>query len=175
LFPPDFFPIPRPFLTFFSSAGPLPFTPFDLLREHEKAIGRLYETYAHRFPQDREFWLTLAQEEDQHARWIELLQRKVEEDPSAMVVNRFPAAAINHSLHYISRLMEGAQQPGLTPINALSAALDIEQALLENKYFEVFASESAGIQNLLHLLAQATRAHIEKVRSALHNHTAGPN
>jgi hypothetical protein len=23
----------------------------DMLREHEKAIGRLYETYAHRFPQ----------------------------------------------------------------------------------------------------------------------------
>ncbi len=147
----------------------------DMLREHEKAIGRLYEAYARRFPQDGEFWLILAQEEQQHAGWIELLQTKVEDDPSAMIVNRFPAAAINYSLHYLSRLTEDAQQPSLTPINALSAALDIEQALLENKYFEVFTSDSAAIQRLLHLLTQATRAHLEKVRSALHNHTAGPN
>jgi rubrerythrin len=147
----------------------------DLLREHEKAIGRLYETYAHRFPQDREFWLILAQEEDQHARWIDLLQREVEEDPTGLVVNRFPAAAINHSLHYLNRLVEEAQRPSLTPVNALSAALDIEQALLENRYFEVFASDSAGIQRLLHLLIQATRAHVERVRTAWQNRTAGSN
>jgi hypothetical protein len=147
----------------------------DMLREHEKAIGRLYETYAHRFPQDREFWLILAQEEDQHARWIDLLQRRVENDPSGLVVNRFPAAAINYSLHYIDRLVEDAQRPSLTPVNALSAALDIEQALLENKYFEVFTSDSAAIQRLLHLLTQGTKAHLERVRTALHGHTAGPN
>ena len=147
----------------------------DMLREHEKAIGRLYETYARRFPQDREFWLILAQEEQQHARWLELLQRKVENDPAAMVVNRFPAAAINYSLHYINSLAANAQRPGLTPVNALSAALDIEQALLENKYFEVFTSDSTAIQRLLHLLTQGTRAHIERVRTAWQNRTAGPN
>jgi hypothetical protein len=147
----------------------------DMLREHEKAIGRLYETYAHRFPQDREFWLLLAQEEDQHARWIDLLQREVEDDPSGLVVNRFPAAAINYSLHYINGLMEDAQRPGLTPVNALSAALDIEQALLENKYFEVFTSDSTGIQRLLQLLRQGTQTHVERVRTAWQNRTAGSN
>jgi rubrerythrin len=147
----------------------------DLLREHEKAIGRLYEAYARRFPQDGEFWLILAQEEEQHARWVELLQGKVENDPSAMVVNRFPAAAINYSLPYINSLAADAQRPGLTPVNALSAALDIEQALLENKYFEVFTSDSASIQRFLHLLTQGTRAHIEKVRTAWQSRTAGPN
>jgi hypothetical protein len=148
---------------------------FDLLRAHEKTIGRLYETYARRFPQDGEFWRLLAQEEDQHARWIDLLQRKVEDDPSATAVNRFPAAAIHYSLHYLDRLREQAQQPDLTPVGALSAALDIEQALLENKYFEAFTSDSAGIQQLLHLLTEGTRAHLEKVRTAWHDRTAGRN
>jgi hypothetical protein len=86
-----------------------------------------------------------------------------------------PAAAINHSLHYIHRLTEGARHPGLTPVNALSAALDIEQALLENRYFEVFTSDSAGIQRLLQLLIQSTRAHIERVRAAWQNHTTETN
>jgi hypothetical protein len=99
----------------------------------------------------------------------------VEDDPSALVVNRFPAAAINYSLHYINGLMEGAQRPSLTPVNALSAALDIEQALLENKYFEIFTSESGGIHRLLQLLIQSTRTHLEKVRTASQDRTAGSN
>jgi transcriptional regulator with XRE-family HTH domain len=46
-------------------------------------------------------------------------------------------AAITHSVSYINRLIEGVNRPSLTPLNALSSALDIEQALLENRYFEV--------------------------------------
>ena len=144
----------------------------NLLREHEEAISRLYAAYARRFPADRDFWLSLSQEESQHASWIGLLRERTEEESSGLIVNRFPAAAITHSLNYISRLIEGANRPDLTPVNALSAALDIEQALLENRYFEVFDSNSAEVRRVLELLAQETRAHIEKVRYAWQNRKA---
>jgi hypothetical protein len=147
----------------------------DMLREHEKAIGRLYVTYAHRFPQDCDFWLGLSQEEDQHAQWIELLHSKIEEELSGLIVNRFPTVAISHSISYINRLIESANRPSLTPVNALSVALDIEQALLENRYFEVFESDSAEIKRVLELLSQGTKAHLERVRCAWHTSQASRN
>lgn len=138
----------------------------DLLKEHEKLIGRLYASYAHRFPQDRDFWLGLSKEEQEHAGWIEFLQERMEQEPAILIVNRFPIAAISHSIDYVNKLIDQADRVGLTPIKALSAALDIERGLLENRYFEVFASDSAEVRRILELLAQGIAAHLERVRRA---------
>ncbi len=134
-----------------------------LLREHEKAIGRLYAAYARRFPQDREFWLDLSGEEEQHAGWVKSLQSRVNEDPSSLVVDRFPTTAIEHSLAYVNRLIGTADSPSLTRVNALSIALDLERALLEHRYFEVFAGDAPQIRHTLQLLEQSTRTHLHKV------------
>ena len=136
----------------------------DLLIEHEKVIGRLYAAYAERFPQDREFWLSLSQEEDHHAECIESLRPRIESDPSGMIVARFPTPAIEHSIAYVNRLIDQAEHPGLTRVKAFSAAMDIETALLENKYFEVFASDNPPLRRTLEALEQGTRAHLQKVR-----------
>ncbi len=41
-----------------------------LLRDNELAISALYGEYALLFPTQASFWLTLAEEEQQHATWI---------------------------------------------------------------------------------------------------------
>ncbi|MBN1509376.1 MAG: hypothetical protein JW955_21195 [Sedimentisphaerales bacterium] len=138
----------------------------DVLKKHERAIGRLYAAYARRFPKDSDFWLSLSEEEEQHARWIESLQARLEQEPGGRVVKRFPIAAIHHSIRYIDELIDGTNRVDLTPIKALSSALDVERALLENRYFEVFESDSPEVQHLLTSLAQGTKAHIEKIQEA---------
>ena len=138
----------------------------DLLKEHERVIGRLYAAYADRFPQDRDFWLGLSQEEDQHAHWIDSLQARREQGRGVLVVNRFPFEAIRHSIDYVNGLIDQADRADLTLIKALSAALNLEQALLENRYFEVFAGDSAEVRRVLEMLAQGTAAHVERVRRA---------
>jgi len=138
----------------------------DVLREHERVIGRLYAAYARRFPQDRDSWLGLSQEEEQHVAWIESLQAKVEQESAGLIVNRFPVAAVNHSIDYVNKLIDNVDRPDLTPTKAFSAALDLERALLENRYFEIFETDSAELRRVLDSLAHGTRAHIERVRQA---------
>ncbi len=136
----------------------------DLLKDHEEALGRLYAAYALRFPSDREFWLGLSREEQQHANWVQSLRSRIEDNPSSLVVDRFPAAAIEHSLAYVAKLIERAEASGTTRINALSNALDLERALLEHRYFEVFSSGDPQIQRTLQLLQQSTQTHLRKVQ-----------
>ena len=141
----------------------------DLLKQHERAIERLYTAYAARFPQEREFWLGLSQEEEGHARCLESLEQRIGEDPESLIVDRFPTAAIEHSLTYVGKLIDQAGHPSLTRVKALSAAMDVERALLENKYLEVFSSDSAALRRTLELLDRATRVHFEKIHQLWEN------
>jgi inactivated superfamily I helicase len=50
-----------------------------------------------------------------------------------------------------------------TLINALSTVLQLERALIENRYFEVFEGHSTGAQRTLALLADCTRTHQQKL------------
>jgi len=86
--------------------------------------------------------------------------------PPRLIADRFPTVAISYSIRCINKLIENVNQPDLTPVNALSTALDIERALLENRYFDVFASDGAEVRRVLELLAEGTKAHIEKVQRA---------
>ncbi|MHC4518628.1 MAG: ferritin family protein [Planctomycetota bacterium] len=129
------------------------------LKMHEQAIGRLYKTYAQRFPEQAEFWSGLSREEDQHAKWIDTLQAEIRDDPTSLVANRFPAEAIEHSIAFVAKLITKANSPDFTPLNAVSAALNLEQGLLENKYFEAFETDKAEVKRLLASLRDEAHAH----------------
>ncbi len=129
------------------------------LKIHEQAIGRLYKTYAERFGEQAEFWLQLSQEEDCHAQWMEMLQAEMRDDPRSFVSNRFPLAAIERSIAFVERLILESARPDFTSLNAISAAVNLEQALLENKYFEVFETDKPKAKQLLGRLQDETRAH----------------
>ena len=136
------------------------------LKIHEEALGRLYTAYAQRLPEQSGFWSELSREEYQHARWIEMLETHVGNDPAGFVARQFPLAAIEHSLVFVEKLIVKAEGPDLTPIKAISAALNLEQGLLENKYFEVFETDGAEMKRLLALLQDKAEAHYEVVRKA---------
>jgi hypothetical protein len=138
----------------------------ELLREHERALSRLYRTYAECFAGQSEFWLRLAAEEDEHAEWLGSLRLRLEDGESARLADRFPVAAIEHSLVYVNKLIANAHTSGITLLRALSVALDLEEALLESRYFEVCECDSPELKHMLEKLTQSTHAHLAAIRNA---------
>jgi len=143
------------------------------LKEHEQTIAHLYKAYAEKFSEWKDFWIKLSSEEIQHARWLDTLQARVEDSSEDFVVDRFPIEAIEHSLVYMKRLIAQALESDFTLINALSTALQIEKALIENQYFEVFEGDSAKTRQTLTLLAQSTQIHCEKLYKVWKEHGCG--
>jgi len=135
----------------------------DALKEHELAIAGLYEVYAEVFHQWKDFWLGLANDEHEHAEWIEALSAEVASGAESFVAGRFRVQAIEHSIGYVRQLAATASEPDFILINALSIALQLERGLLERKYFEVFAGDSAETKKALGLLVEGTRTHYEKL------------
>ena len=139
----------------------------ELLADHEMAVSKLYQIYSERFPDYENFWSELSGDETYHAKCIRELTSKIEQGLVYFNEERFQPAAIARSLQYIEQMQEKALQPDFSLINALSVASFIEDALIENKYFEVFEGESAELQEVLRFLASATKQHREKVHKAL--------
>ncbi|MHC4499824.1 MAG: ferritin family protein [Planctomycetota bacterium] len=138
----------------------------EILAKHELAISQLYMACAERFPAYKDFWRELSEEETEHARWINELHSKVEDGRVYFNENRFQTAAIARSLQYIQELQQKVPQPDFSLINALSAAVAIEDALIENKYFEAFEADSPALKEVLRILAEATDKHRTRIHKA---------
>jgi hypothetical protein len=142
----------------------------DALKEHELALAELYEVYAEKFPEYKDFWTKFSSEEIQHADCINSLQTIVEESNEDFIVERFKIGAIENSTKYVKNLADTARQSDIPLIKALSTAVYLEQALIEKNYFEVFESDNAQTKHILSLLAEGTRKHYEKLRAAWQEH-----
>ncbi len=136
----------------------------EALKAHEKEIAGLYEAYADIFPLYAGFWMDLSKEETEHADWIAKLQAKIENGSEVMVAERFPVAAIEHSIGYVKELAYQAKEDNVELIDALSEALHLEEALSESKYFEVLADDSPEAKRTMTLLKDSSRKHYQKVK-----------
>ena len=134
-----------------------------LLAEHEKVIGQLYKEYARKFPEQKNFWSKIAREEIEHASWIFKLRSKIEEGSLYFKEGRFKMEAIKTSLGYLKSQITEAQNNKISAKNALSVARDIENGLIEKKFFEVFEPDCREIKQVFLDLATATRDHSNRI------------
>ena len=137
-----------------------------LLAEYEIMIGRLYKEYAQKFLDWKDFWLRLSAEERGHANWILKLRSKTKEGSVYFKEDRFNKEAIKTSLKYLNNQLSEAQMQDISLIKALSIARDIENGLIEKKFFEVFEGDPIELKHVLLNLAAATREHRNRIEKA---------
>ncbi|MDD5015311.1 MAG: hypothetical protein PHW73_09490 [Atribacterota bacterium] len=71
--------------------------------------------------------------------------------------------AIKTSLEYVKSQIAEAQNNKISAKNALSVARDIENGLIEKKFFEVFEPDCREIKQVFLDLATATREHSNRI------------
>jgi rubrerythrin len=145
-------------------------TVLNKLAELEESVGRLYEAYAEVFPDYRQFWSALVDEERQHAVWLRELHVYVVQGSATFSENRFNTVAIQAFINYLNDEYGKVMSRERALINAISIALYIEESLIECEYYEVFAGDSPELKKILINLASATKNHILRVRDVFNNY-----
>jgi len=135
----------------------------DALAKNEQYIAALYKKYADRFPDYREFWENLSAEELVHAEKLQTISQ-VKSGDSILIKGRFNIIAIQNFSKRVLAEAESVNIINSTLVSALSMALNIEQSLIEQKYFEVFESDAVELKQVFSSLAADTRRHLENVR-----------
>ena len=136
---------------------------------NEETIAGLYEDFAQKFPQHKDFWSNLAKEEHQHARWIRRLNTRINQEKNfgRVLIDKFPLQTIERSLEGIKRIAEEAKDADLTFEEALKISMELEESLLEKRYFEIFQGEQAEINQVLGFLEKETIMHSDRIRKLL--------
>lgn len=139
-----------------------------LMAAHESAIADLYEAYAQKFPEQAEFFHSLVAEEREHARSIVGFAEKARSGAARVNPDRFSSREILTSLDNVrQQLREAERRRDIPLVEILSACADLEDSLLERRYFEILEGDGAELRQLLETLAGETEAHRDKVRQAL--------
>ena len=139
----------------------------EMMSMNEEGIRKLYEAYAEKFPDYRDFWSGLAKEEAEHALWISRLASRGKEGSILINEKRFNTAAIRTFSSYIDREITNAKSLPMSVVSALSVALYIEESIIEHNYFEVFEGDSVEFKKTLSDLASATKKHHDRIKEAL--------
>ena len=141
-----------------------------LLALQEERLGQLYHQYSLRYP-NSEFWKKLSVEEEIHKQWVMSLAHSSEN--IGIKEDTFCAPAVQTMLNFIEDTRQKSTSYSL--LQALGVSLNIERALLERKFFEVFETDSPSVKRIFHDLAVATEQHVQRVEDELESVKKSPN
>lgn len=139
----------------------------NLLMQYEKELAKLYATFATTFPEHSSFWKKLSNEELMHAALVKEILQKVDNKTVFIDSSRFKIRPLEISIEYAQEVSEKAEKGELNMLGALSIANTIENSIIEANYYEVFAGDSAGLNQALKKLQEASALHRQQIRALL--------
>ncbi len=142
----------------------------EMLAQHEETISDLYSAYSKQFPEHREFWATLAWEENDHARQIRELEIDVKNRRATFDNTAIKEVVIKNSLEYVKNQTEDVHKKGISLAGALSVALDIEKSVIDGEFFEAFKGFTAKSRKLIRELANEVQEHYKIIEAKWTEH-----
>lgn len=134
-----------------------------LLIQHEEAIGSLYKAFALRFPDLAEFWQGLVVEEKAHAEVLAELSIHLKTQKVFLNKRKFNVTGVQTAINYVNKQSQSTGSGTLNILQAMSTALDIERAIIDREFFEVFESDLPSIKREFEDLREHTAEHINRI------------
>lgn len=139
----------------------------ELLETMELDISNLYKLFAEKFPAHRYFWEELSKEEVQHAAYAKKLSAYIIQKIVFLDEKKTRTLTIKFITDGIKATYEKTKANELTIINALAYSLNLEDSIIENKFYEYFSTHDQNIAFLLSQIKRETIEHARKVKQAL--------
>jgi len=144
----------------------------ELLIENEKLVSRLYAIYADKFIELRDFWVKKVVQENTHAELLEGIWSISQEIPSFFEEGRFSKEAIEMEASLVKDSIQKSKNCSL--IEALAAAGEIENGLIERSFFKVMPGDSNFVQDAFAKIEQDTKKHREEIQELRLKYAAKP-
>jgi len=136
-----------------------------LMRQGEEGMAAFYETCAARWDNSAEFWQELQDAERRHASALVEMAELVKANEALYAPGRpFNPTATQVFIDWTERSRKEIQSENAFLKDALVLALDMERALLENKFMEVLTSRDPQYLQLAKTLETDTETHVEMLK-----------
>jgi len=135
----------------------------ELLIEQEILLSRLYKIFSEEFPEDKDFWLALSDDEIKHSKWLTQLAEAVKAGTVYFDDDKINPVSLNTFVGHLKDKIRRAKEGAFTAGQAVVTALDFERSLIEKNAFACFDSDSKHNKRIILNLIDETRNHIERV------------
>ena len=132
-----------------------------LMIRQENLLAALYQCFAERFPEYKEFWNHLAIDEKKHAGWLEQLQAAAQKKVVLFNEGRVKTYTLETLVQGVEEKLSRAEAGGFDLHQALACTVDLERALLEKNAFSHFEAITSKASSVMKFLAQETKDHQE--------------
>ena len=136
----------------------------ELIAQHEAMVKCLYQTFAIAYPSLAKFWNHLADEEEQHFRLVKALEADIKNNDVAFKRPSFSQAQVSDAIAWICARKERVQHGGVSINDALSMCVQIEQGMIEHRFFDVMDEDSEDVRNVLTQLEKSSIIHLQRAR-----------
>jgi hypothetical protein len=134
------------------------------LRKLEGAMARYYLSCSEAWGEQSAFWMGLAVEEEKHEKIIEDLSQIVRLHPEQFEEGlTIEPSAVESFIASIEEKISDVLGGKSSVDQALTFALNMEESILEGRFFETVRSSEAGFSQLVHVLADDLARHRQQI------------
>jgi len=134
-----------------------------LLAENEQLVCDLYELFGEKFPEYKVFWNSIAQDEKKHVKFLSNKTTQNSPVNEKVLHQKSVQGMINHIKATIAKVKASND---FTMKQAVSEALNIENSIVELKFFEPFKSgkSDTGTVSSIESIEKETKNHYQKLK-----------
>jgi 1,2-phenylacetyl-CoA epoxidase catalytic subunit len=137
----------------------------DALREIELIAAELYQKFSHSFREDRVFWESLAQDEENHAAMVTELKNTLFKNGSPFEIGKINIFVLSTYRQGLTSQIERLQKGQLARRSAFFIARDFEKTLVEHRFYDSIRSENREYQAIQSRIQRETEIHLQKLEN----------
>lgn len=139
----------------------------ELLEQLELEMSNLYRLFADKYPQHKDTWNIMVQEEIEHAEIIKRLSSLAGEGKAIFDEKMTKTYTVQIFIDNIKKLYTEVETNKTTLLKALALSNDFEQSIIEKKFYSYFLTNDLEVKTVINRVIQDTGSHSLRIRKIL--------
>jgi len=140
----------------------------------EESLAEMYALFLEKFPEHKDLWTVLVQEELEHADAVQKLYRLTYKNHVSFSAGSIRLSAVESIIDYVRKTCEIGRRDGLDAQQALEISRDIEKSLIAKNIFDHFKAR-LEYTNLLKHLRDGSAQHAQLVQEEIDRYNKRPS
>lgn len=135
----------------------------ELIADYEMAVMELYWVYSEKFPDHKDFWIDMADDERKNTEWVHSTIELIKAGKIEYNRDRFNIEAIRTSMNFIRTQIKAALDQAVPLQTAVMNAVGIEDSLAKKKFYEIIKDDNPEARNLYQKFLVENQKHRDKL------------
>lgn len=135
----------------------------ELIADYEMAVMELYWVYSEKFPDHKDFWIDMADDERKNTEWVHSTIELIKAGKIEYNRDRFNIEAIRTSMNFIRTQIKAALDQAVPLQTSVMNAVGIEDSLAKKKFYEIIKDDNPEARNLYQKFLVENQKHRDKL------------